>query len=117
MKLGTKETKEMLLFLLGLGNALGRSLEDGKITIGDLTNLASPILDSAEAFAGSNEIPAELADLDFEEREDLLKYAKETFSVPQACCEDIIESAFDVFAEVYALVQKIKAACVPPVAK
>lgn len=108
MKLGTKETKELLGFILKVANAFGQSLEDGKVTIGDVSNFVDPILCIGDAFANASEIPSELCDLDDEERADLLAYAKETLLIPETCIEEIIESSFDVISELHILVQKIK---------
>lgn len=111
MKLGTKETREMICFIISLGNALGVSLKDGQLTIGDLSNFVDPLMKSGEAFAGAESIPAELYDMDEEERNELLRTAKEAFDIPQDCCEEIVEAAFDVLAEIHAMVQKIIKHC------
>lgn len=108
MKLGIKETKEMLGFILKLANAFGYSLEDGKISIGDITNFIEPILDSAEAIANAEQIPLEICDLDPEERLELLAYAKETFDIPQADLEEIVECAFDILVQLHILITKSK---------
>jgi len=111
MKTGIKETKELLGFLLGLSNALGESLEDGKVTLIDIASLATPLLDAPEALTGLTEIPSELSDLDDAEREEILAYAKEEFSIPETCVEEIVECAFDAAAQLTILVQKLIAAC------
>lgn len=113
MKLGTKETKELLGFVLKVANAFGESLEDGQVTIGDVSNFVDPILSVGDAFANASEIPAELCDLDDEERDDLLAYAKSTLSIPETKIEEIIESCFDVVSELHILVTKIKSATTP----
>ena len=115
MKLGTKETKEMLLFTLELANAIGRSLEDGELTIGDATNFVSPLMDISSAFSGASEIPKELSELDDEAKADILAYAKETFDIPQKDIEKIIECAFDNIFQIHSLVKLIIAAKIPSV--
>jgi len=114
MKLETKETKEMLGFILKLANAFGESLVDGQVTIGDVSNFVSPIMAIGDAFAGASEIPTELSDLDDNERTELLAYAKETLSIPETCVEEILESAFDTMAQLHVLVQKVRILCVKP---
>ena len=109
MTSGIKETKEMLGFVLSIGNALGASLEDGEVTIGDLTEFVAPLLEAGDAFAGAVSIPAELADLTEEERTELLTYAKEKFSIPEDNVEDVVECGFDTVVQIYELVQKIRA--------
>lgn len=111
MKLGIQETKEMLGFILGLGNALGESLEDGELSITDLPAFVSPLLNAGAAFTGASEIPKELIDLDDAERVELIAYAKETLDIPENCIEDVIECGFDTLAQIHLLVQKIRACC------
>lgn len=108
MKMGINATKEMLGFILSLGNALGNSLEDGQITIGDLTNFVAPLMDAGTAFATASEIPMELADLTDDEITELLAYAKTTFNIPEKDVDDVIDCAFDTMVQIHILVQKIK---------
>jgi len=108
--LGTKETKEMLGFVLGLGNALGASMVDGKVTIGDLHNFVGPLLSSGDAFNGADQIPSELADLDAAEQADMLTFAETEFGVPEHAVNDVVEGAFDVLNELFTFVRKVKAA-------
>lgn len=109
MSLGIKETKEMLGFVLSIGNGLGLSLEDGEMTITDLTEFVAPLLEAADAFSNAVDIPAELADLSEEERVELLAYAKEKFSIPEDHIEDVVECGFDTIVQICELVQKIRA--------
>lgn len=109
MSLGIKETKELLGFVLSIGNAFGASLEDGEMTIGDLTEFVAPLIEAGDAFSDVTSIPAELADLSEEERVELLTYAKEKFSIPEEHVEDIVECGFETVAQIYELVQKIRA--------
>ena len=108
MSYGIKETKEMLGFILSLGNALGSSLEDGDVTLGDVTNFIGPMMEISDAFSGASEIKSELRELDESERAELLAYAKEKFSIPEKSVEEFVESAFDTIAQLHILVQKFK---------
>lgn len=108
MSLGIKETKEMLGFVLSIGNALGASLQDGEVSIGDLAEFVSPLLEIGDAFSEASSVPSELADLTEEEREELLMFAKEKLSIPEKNVEEVVECAFDTISQIYVLVQKIK---------
>lgn len=109
MRLGVKETKEMLTFVLKLGNALGNALEDDKVGITDISDFVSPLMSAGDAFANAIEIPKELADLDEQEKTELLDYVKTTFDIPEKNIELVVESAFDLLAKLYDLVKVIKA--------
>jgi hypothetical protein len=108
MKMGIKETKEIIGFILKIANAFGLSLEDGKISLGDLTNFMEPVLEASDAIANADQIPLEICDLDAEERTELLAYAKETFDIPQDDIEEIVECAFDILVQFHILIQKTK---------
>ncbi len=109
MKVEISATKEMIGFILNIGNALGSSLEDGKITVGDLPSFISPLLNAGSAFAHASEIPLEMFDLDDEERDELLAYAKDTFSIPQEEVEELVDCAFDIMVQLHILVEKSRA--------
>lgn len=105
-----KETKEMLGFVLDLGNALGVSLEDGKVTILDLHNFVQPLLEAGAAFDGAASIPSELASLDAAGREELLAYAKKEFDIPEECVETVVEEGLTTLAQLHKFVQTYKCA-------
>ena len=59
-----KETKELLHFIISVGNAIDKSLsDDGKITITDLPKLLSPMFGIIKGIGGVEKVPQELADL------------------------------------------------------
>lgn len=63
--LGIKETKELLVFGLDVGEGVFKSYaDDGKITFGDATNFSDAVISVPAALKGVTDVPAELADLD-----------------------------------------------------
>lgn len=86
-----ENTKELLTAVLELGNAFGVSLEDGKISLGDLTNFIGAAQAMPAAIGGMGEIKKELGDLDEAEKAELLAHAVDTFDIPQEKVEALVE--------------------------
>jgi hypothetical protein len=77
-KVGIKETKELLKFGILAKDVFVAAKADGKIDLGDL-GLVLPLVGPLNgAIQGVGEIPAELADLDEGEFDELVALAKET---------------------------------------
>lgn len=106
---GINETKELLKFVLGLGNAAGAVAADGKVDATDLAAIMAPLMSAGPAFAGINLIPAELKDLSPEESSELLAYAQQEFNIPQDKVEAVVEAALGVLVEVGKLIAVIVA--------
>lgn len=99
-----KETKELLKFALELGNALGQSLEDKKLTFSDATYFLTAIKDAPAAFAGINKIPGELKEFTPEEQAELKEFVMTTFDIPQDKVEGFIEKGIEVAFKIYEVV-------------
>lgn len=67
MALGIKETFEVQNFLLGVGQSIHKSLEDGKFEISDSLHFVTPLMLLQPALADIKQVPAELKDLDMVE--------------------------------------------------
>lgn len=80
---GIKETKELVGWVCSLGNAIGSSLEDGKIGMSDLFKFIGVMNSSNSAFAGVDRVPAELTDLDEVEKAELIDFINKEFNIPQ----------------------------------
>ena len=91
-----KETKELVLFISSLGNALGDALEDGEVDWTDLGTLVGVIRTVGPALEGAQEVFSELSDLSEVEYQELLATAQENFDIPQDQLEEYAESAFDL---------------------
>ncbi len=88
---GIKESKELLYFVVEFGNALGRSLEDGKISVLELGNFIGSLGAVAPAFEGTADLPTEIADLSEAEKQELIELVEDRFDIPQDGVEALIE--------------------------
>lgn len=93
---GIKETKELIVFVSSLGNALGNALEDGEIDWTDLGSLVGVIRTVGPALEGAQGVLGELSDLSEVEYQELLETAQESFDIPQDKLEEYAEAAFDL---------------------
>lgn len=91
-----KETKELVSFLLAVHQAYQLSNADGKIDFKDLPHIYNPLMKSIQAFNGLDKIPAELKDLDDEERKELVELFKADFDLADDVLEQKIEEGFAV---------------------
>jgi hypothetical protein len=104
--MGVKELKEMLGFVLGLGNAFGKSMADGKIGWTDLANFLSPLMKAPAAFQGVTQIPGELADLDPTEKAEVLNYVRTEFDIPQDKVEEAVEDGLKLLGDIHTFIKK-----------
>lgn len=88
-----KETKEAVSAFISFGNALGLSLEDGKITLKDSVHFIGAIMEVPKALEGFNKIPDEIKNMTSEEQDELYLFVKEKFSIPDERIEKIIIDA------------------------
>ena len=100
-KYDIKETKEMLAAVFTLGNAVGKSLEDGKIGFDDFANFIPVLPKLGTAIANSDQIPKELKDLDKEEVEEIKAFIKEEFDISNDALEEMIEKGLDLIVTLY----------------
>jgi hypothetical protein len=96
-----KETKELVSWVCGLGNALGTSLEDGKISLTDLFKFVAVLNSSSAAFQGIDAIPTELKDVDEAEKNELLALVKAEFDIPQDSVEKYAEAGLVAASKLY----------------
>lgn len=103
-----KELKEVLGFVCALANGIGEAAKDGKVSLGDATQLIPLLYKLPAAVDGMSEIPAEAKDLSQDEVDELAKYIKEELDLPQDKVEMAVEEGLDIALKLYALVQKLK---------
>ena len=61
---GIKETKDVIELMLGIGDAVSKSLnDDGKLTLSDIQHFSSAMFLLPSAFTGIESVPMELKDL------------------------------------------------------
>jgi hypothetical protein len=77
-KVGIKETKDVLKFGILAEDAIAAAKADGKIGFEDLGLVVGLVGPLNGAIEGADQIPAELADLDAGEFDELVAVAKET---------------------------------------
>lgn len=105
---GIEETKDALKFIIGFGEAIDKSLEDGKIGYADLFNFAPVMMDAGAAFSGIDQVPGELKDLSKEERDELVKFVEEEFDIDNDNLEILIEKSFKAILSLYGVVEEFK---------
>jgi len=105
---GIKETKEVVTCITALGNAIGKALEDGDLSIGDIGYLIDPMIKAPAAFENIAQVPLEIANLDPEEANELKEQIAGEFDIPQDKVEEIVEDASDIAVRLFAFVMKLR---------
>jgi hypothetical protein len=105
---GIEETKDVVKFGVSLANAVIKSLEDGKISIGDALNFISPATKTPAAFSGIDKVPAELADLTAEEQQELIITVQSELEVTDEKAKAIVTESLKTIVQLYNLVAVIK---------
>jgi len=101
-----KETKELLGFVLALGSACGKSIEDGKIGLGDLMHFISAMRQAGDAFEGIGSVPMEWAGMTDVQKEELKAYVVAEFDIPQDALEESIEIGLKVAIDLAYMITK-----------
>lgn len=97
---GTKELKDALALAMSLHMAYDKSMEDGKLSVTDFTNLVDPMMKLLPALEGAKSIPAEMADLDAEEKEELVAWMKANYDLRDDELEAKIEAGLAVVVHI-----------------
>ena len=87
----TKELKEVLDFILSTANAVGKSLEDGNVSVFDIMHFVDPAMLAVEAFRDMPKALTEFDNLTDDAKEDLYDYIDENFDIDTAHIEPIVE--------------------------
>lgn len=98
-KKGIKELSELAEFVCELGNAMGKALEDGKLSLGDALLFVKAALAAPKALIGISEVEAEFFDLDASEKQILHDLVMAKLDLPQETAEGIVESVINVAIE------------------
>jgi len=102
--MGIEELKDVVKSGLDIGQALS----DG-VQIGDLTALLS----LPAAITGISDVPAEIEDMDADEKVELFEFVQANFDIPNDRLEEVIEKAIIVVLDIYKIFlifKEIKAA-------
>lgn len=74
--MANKESKELLIFLLELGNAVGAALKDGKFDLLDSLKFYRAALAAGQALQGVNKIPDEVKSWSEQDKAEILSMIK-----------------------------------------
>ncbi|HRO08566.1 MAG TPA: hypothetical protein PK047_06835 [Saprospiraceae bacterium] len=108
VKIGKTELEELISFVFDVSDAIIASLEDdGRVTLKDAPKFLKPILNSAKAFGGIHQIPAEIADLDDEELQELIGVIRKRFEIKDKRLEAYLENLLVSVLQVVMNVSKI----------
>ena len=97
--MGIEELKDVVK----VGLDIGEALSDG-VGIEDI----SALFGLPEAIAGISDVPAEIADLDEAEKDELKVFVAENFNIPDDKLEEFIEAAIAVVIDLYGLFLKFQ---------
>ncbi|MBP98756.1 hypothetical protein CMK18_22640 [Candidatus Poribacteria bacterium] len=90
-----KETKEVLDFVISLGESLASSLDDGSLGVTDLINFWEPVSKLSDALDGFEKIVAEIGNLTSEDLDYLREYIKSEFDIEDNQIESLIEDGLE----------------------
>ena len=105
---GTKELKEVLSFVAELGNAVGKSLEDGKVSFVDARHFINAFSSAGAAVDGLDKVLAELKDLDQVEAQQLVDHVKMELDLADDDLERKIESGFELLKKAYEIYDVVR---------
>lgn len=114
---GIDHLKTLVLFAVSLGAGIKKATEDGKFSIGDAWALWPVAKTAPAAFRDIGQVPAELADLDAPEAEEIVQAVEAHLGelADSARARDIADAALDVVPHLANLVNTIVNP--PPVAE
>lgn len=90
---GTKETKEVVAFILAMTEVVFETASDGRIGLGDAFKFIGVLRKASPAIKDISKVQAELKDLSDAEREDLAAYIQAEFDIPNSMIETYIEQS------------------------
>ncbi len=111
--IGIKETKEAVQFGVALVNIVDNELRDG-FQVTDVFALVPVLTKAPAAISGASEIPAEIKDMDLDERRELAAVIME-MKLQSAYTEKIAEQSAIVLLEIGKLATLVKRAKEVPV--
>lgn len=102
------ETKDVVVLLCTVANASVEALaDDGKITITDMFKFGGAATALFPALSGISAVPAELADLDPIEKEELIALVKEELALEENV-EAVVEKALQIAGQIKELIDLVK---------
>lgn len=105
---GVKDTKEVVVFMAALANAIDLAGQDGKFDIGDAALLMGPLMKAGPALSDIKNVKLELADLSEEEKKELLELSAQELSLSNEKVEKVVMSSLKILGEVQTIIACIK---------
>ncbi len=102
------ETKDVVLLGISLGNALGKSLEDGEFNWTDAIGFIPALTKVPAAISGISQVKNEIMDMDPQEKQELKSMVIDEFDIPQEKTEEIIEASIAAVLELVKIMQITK---------
>ncbi len=101
-----KELKDVVKFVISLGNAVGRAYEDGKFDIADIAEFIEPLKNLYQAYVGIDQIDDELRSLTPDQFAELVEFIKTEFDIPQDKVEFFVEQALNVAKALFPIIRE-----------
>lgn len=105
---GIKESKELIKGAISALNGLGKSLEDGKLSLSDSVHFLQAARDLPAALSGSSTVFDELVDLDDAERKEIMDMIEKELDLPQDQAEQYLEAALKLLVSAADLLKFLK---------
>lgn len=90
---GVKETAELLMFVMSIGEGVVNSLEDGRISLFDASYFFDALGNAIDAFSNFSGAITEMRNLGDDQKALLQKFIEFNFDIPQDALERRIEKA------------------------
>lgn len=107
-KHGIKELKEVVKFIIELGEAIDLALADKKFEVAEISLLIAPLMQVGPAFEGLDKLGDEIKDLSEVEAAELVAYVKEELDITSDKVEFMIEKALELGVMIYSFVNLFK---------
>jgi hypothetical protein len=104
VRVGFKETKEVLDAMIALGKAIETSMEDGELKLTDIPNFILFLTRIMPAIEGVQDVPFEFQVADPEQIAELKAYLKDELDLEDDKIEQFIEDCFKVALDIYMLI-------------
>lgn len=102
------QLKNVLSFVMTLGEAIDISLADGKITLADAINFFNVLKVAGPAFQNFDELKKELDSLDEAKSKELQAFVKENFDLAEDNIEAAVEQGLAVISSLYLFLKGLK---------
>lgn len=103
-----KETKELLKFVIELGEAADKALVDGKFDTAELGLLVGPLMQIAPAIEGIDKVGEEFKSLDEAKMAELVQFVKDELDLEADKVEQIVEKGLETALVVFSFVKLFK---------